>query len=350
MKYKKIRDWKRIQAQCALGLVITLAGVCSGCAHTPDSDNYKEETQESSEANTDSFLDKETETGTENEAGINAGINTEVPENPDTDRPDADSGTSQVETGENPEGNGTINWEEKEYPELKYDGAGWGLVYGENGAQPRGNEKPEVLKEYNAYYIGNAEDKVIYLTFDCGYENGNTDAILKALKAHNAKGTFFVTGHFLETEAELVNRMVDEGHAVGSHSYNHPDITKLPDRESFAKELDQVKDKFHEVTGKELDMYFRPPEGKCYSQTLKWSQEMGYATIFWSVAHIDWNTSNQPEREKAIETLTGRIHPGAVVLLHNTSATNGEILDDLMTKWEEMGYTFAPLSDLVGEG
>ena len=233
------------------------------------------------------------------------------------------------------------------YPALKADGRGWGLAYRETGLQPWGNETPKNLAAYNAYYVGDANENVIYLTFDCGYENGNTDAILTALKNHDVKATFFVTGHFLETEGELTKRMVEEGHTVGNHSYNHPDITKL-DEAAFQEELNAIKKKFNEVTGAELSMYFRPPEGKCYSQTLKWSKDMGYATILWSLAHVDWYTDNQPKPEDAIATLTKRIHPGAVVLLHNISQTNGEILDQLITKWEEMGYTIKPLSDLVG--
>ncbi len=233
------------------------------------------------------------------------------------------------------------------YPALKADGRGWGLAYRETGLQPWGNETPKNLAAYNAYYVGDANENVIYLTFDCGYENGNTDAILTALKNHDVKATFFVTGHFLETEAELTKRMVEEGHTVGNHTYNHPDITKL-DEAAFKEELNSIKKKFNEVTGAEISMYFRPPEGKCYSQTLKWSKDMGYATILWSLAHVDWYTDNQPGPEDAIAILTKRIHPGALVLLHNTSQTNGEILDQLITKWEEMGYTIKPLSDLVG--
>ena len=235
------------------------------------------------------------------------------------------------------------------YPELKADGRSWGLSYRESGLQPWGNETPKSLAAYNAYYVGDAGENTIYLTFDCGYENGNTDAILKALENHGVKGTFFVTGAFLEDHADLVNRMIDEGHAVGNHSYNHPNITTL-DEATFREELDSVKKKFQEVTnGAEFSMYFRPPEGRCYSQTLKWSKDMGYATVLWSLAHVDWYTDNQPDPQEAIEKLTARIHPGAIVLLHNTSQTNGEIIDELITKWEEMGYTIKPLSNLTGQ-
>ena len=231
--------------------------------------------------------------------------------------------------------------EEKLTPE----GIGWGLSFGDSSAQPTGNASPQELALYDAYFMKEGDEKVIYLTFDCGYENGNTEKILDALKAHNAPATFFVVGHFLETEPEIVNRMAEEGHAVGNHTYHHYDINTL-DGEEFRKELEDVETLFHEITGKELSPYYRPPEGKCGTTNLKLAKDLGYVTCFWSLAYVDWDPDKQPTHEAALDKLTARIHPGAIVLLHNTSQTNGEILDELLTKWEEMGYTFAPLSDL----
>lgn len=233
-------------------------------------------------------------------------------------------------------------FEEKLTPE----GVGWGLSFGEAGTHPTGNASPQELVLYNAYFMNPGEEKVIYLTFDCGYENGNTGKILDALKAHDAPATFFVVGHFLETEPELVQRMVEEGHAVGNHTYHHYDIDTL-DADSFQKELEDVETLFNEITGAELSPYYRPPEGKCGTTNLKRAQELGYATCFWSLAHVDWDPDKQPTHKAALDKLTSRIHPGAIVLLHNTSKTNGEILDELLTKWEEMGYSFAPLSELM---
>ncbi|MCM1112510.1 MAG: polysaccharide deacetylase family protein [Muribaculum sp.] len=232
---------------------------------------------------------------------------------------------------------------------LTQEGVGWGLSFGEAGAQPAGNASPEELAQYSAYFMGNAEENVIYLTFDCGYENGNTQPILDALRKHQAPATFFVVGHYLETEPELVRQMVEDGHAVGSHTYHHPDINTL-DQAAFRQEMDDVAELFADVTGQELSPYYRPPEGKCGIANLKMAQELGYHTILWSLAHVDWDTGHQPDRQEALEKLTTRIHPGAIVLLHNTSRTNGEILDELLTEWEEMGYTFMPLSHLTEEG
>ncbi len=226
----------------------------------------------------------------------------------------------------------------------------WGLSFGEPGTQSVGNASSEDLAWYDAYYVGSDDEKVIYLTFDCGYENGNTEPILDALKKHDVQATFFVVGHFLETAPEMVKRMVEEGHTVGNHTYHHPDMPTISDQETFRKELDDVAALFAEITGTELSSYYRPPQGKCNVENLRMAQEMGYHTIFWSLAYVDWDQDNQPGHEEAFSRLTGRVHPGAVVLLHNTSRTNGEILDELLTKWEEMGYTFRPLSELVYGG
>ena len=222
----------------------------------------------------------------------------------------------------------------------------WGLGFGQEGTQPRGNVSAEQLKEYDAYFIGDNTGKVIYLTFDCGFENGNTGKILDALKKHNVTATFFVVGHFLETSPDLVKRMVEEGHTVGNHTYHHYDMSKISSLDSFQKEVDDVATLFEQITGKKLTKYYRPPQGKFNTGNLKMAKELGYKTFFWSLAYVDWNQNSQPTKEQAFNKLLKRVHNGAIVLLHNTSNTNGEILDELLTKWEEMGYKFKPLSEL----
>lgn len=223
----------------------------------------------------------------------------------------------------------------------------WGLGFGKEGQKPTGNATEAELAQYDAYFCAEGEEKVLYLTFDCGYENGNTEPILDALKKHNAPATFFVVGHFLESAPDIVKRMVEDGHTVGNHTYHHPDMSKISDKTSFQKEMDDVKTLFHEITGTDLAMYYRPPQGKYSTANLQMAQEMGYSTFFWSLAYVDWNQDDQPTHEEAMKKLMGRVHPGAIVLLHSTSKTNGEILDEVLTKWEEMGYTFRSLSDFV---
>lgn len=224
----------------------------------------------------------------------------------------------------------------------------WGLGgYGEHGEKPTGNVSAEELKKYDCYYISEGEDKVIYLTFDAGFENGNTAPILDALKKHNVSATFFVVGHYLESSPDLIKRMVEEGHTVGNHTYTHPDMSAISGMEAFRKEIEDVEKKYKEITGQEMVKFYRPPQGKYSMENLKMAQELGYHTFFWSLAYVDWYQEKQPTKEEAFEKLTGRIHPGSIVLLHSTSSTNGEILDELLGKWEDMGYRFGTLDEFT---
>ena len=187
---------------------------------------------------------------------------------------------------------------------------------------------------------------MIYLTFDAGFENGNTPAILDALKKHSVPAAFFLVGNYLETSPELVKRMVEEGHTVGNHTYHHPDMGSISDQAAFQKELEDLEALYEQVTGQEMTKFYRPPQGKYSESNLKMANAMGYQTFFWSLAYVDWYENDQPTKEEAFEKLLGRIHPGAIVLLHSTSATNAQILDELLTKWEEMGYRFGRLEDI----
>lgn len=223
----------------------------------------------------------------------------------------------------------------------------WGLGFGQEGSQPTGNATTAELLKYNAHYVGDNSEKVIYLTFDAGYENGNTQPILDALKKHNVPATFFVVGHYLESAPDLVKQMVADGHFVGNHTYHHLDMSSIASKESFEKEMKDVESKFKEITGKELSHYYRPPQGKYNTKNLEMAKDLGYHTFFWSLAYVDWYQDKQPTKDEAFSKLVGRIHPGAIVLLHSTSKTNGEILDELLTKWEEMGYTFRTLEDFA---
>ena len=224
----------------------------------------------------------------------------------------------------------------------------WGLSFQEEGQTPVGNADFEELAEYDAYYADDTEEKVLYLTFDAGYENGNTEPILDALKKHGVSATFFVVGTYIESEPDLIRRMVEEGHTVGNHTWHHPDMSQIATKDSFRQELEAVEDAYRETTGQEMTKYYRPPQGKYSETNLQMAQELGYKTFFWSLAYVDWYQDDQPTREEAFDKLLGRIHPGAIVLLHSTSSTNAEIMDELLTKWEEMGYAIRPLRDLAG--
>ncbi len=222
----------------------------------------------------------------------------------------------------------------------------WGLSFRTEGAPPVGNAGTEQLKQYNAAYIGDTSQKVIYLTFDAGYENGCTAQILDILKKHQVPAAFFLVGNYLQQNPELVRRMVAEGHTVGNHTMHHYDMSKISDKTTFAKELSDLEVLFKEITGESMPKYYRPPQGIYSEENLKAARELGYRTVFWSLAYVDWNNDSQPTAEQAFSKLLPRIHNGAVVLLHSTSTTNAAILDELLTKWETSGYRFAPISDL----
>ncbi len=222
----------------------------------------------------------------------------------------------------------------------------WGLSFPTEGQAPTGNASPADLAKYDSYYLGDTSQKVIYLTFDCGYENGYTGQILDALKKHGAPAAFFVVGHMIESAPDIVRRMAAEGHVVGNHTFHHPDMSSISQQDAFQKELDSLAQLYQQTTGRPLSRFYRPPQGKYSEENLKQAQALGYKTIFWSLAYVDWNTDSQPTAEQAYSKLLPRIHNGAIVLLHSTSRTNAEILDELLTKWENMGYTFASLEAL----
>ncbi len=225
----------------------------------------------------------------------------------------------------------------------------WGLSFQTEGEAPVGNASVSDLARYDAYYLGDTSKKVIYLTFDCGYENGYTEKILDALKKHNAPAAFFVVGNMIETAPDIICRMAEEGHIVGNHTFHHPDMSAISEQAAFQKELDDLAALYRETTGQELPKFYRPPQGKYSEDNLKQAQALGYRTILWSLAYVDWYVDDQPTAEQAYAKLLPRIHDGAIVLLHSTSKTNADILDELLTKWEDMGYTFASLYDLPAQ-
>ena len=225
----------------------------------------------------------------------------------------------------------------------------WGLSFQQEGQPPVANATMDYLKQFDSYYAQKTPDKVLYLTFDAGYENGNTPAILVALKKHNAPATFFVVGNYIETAPDLVKRMIAEGHTVGNHTFHHPDMSKMSSKDSFEKELKDLETLYEKTTGQPMKKYYRPPQGKYSEANLQMAKDMGYKTFFWSLAYVDWYQDKQPSKEEAFKKLLGRIHPGAIILLHSTSSTNAQVLDELLTKYEEMGYKFKSLDQLVAE-
>ena len=224
----------------------------------------------------------------------------------------------------------------------------WGLSFQTPGQPPSGPASGSVLKDHDAVYLGDTARKVLYLTFDAGYENGYTEKILDVLKKHQVPAAFFLVGNYIEKNADLVRRMADEGHIVANHTMHHYDMSRLSDKNAFSKELTDLEALYRETTGREMPKYYRPPQGIYSQENLSMAKELGYKTVFWSLAYVDWNNDAQPTKEEAFSKLLPRTHNGAVVLLHSTSATNGEILEELLTRWKEEGYRFGTLEELFG--
>ena len=224
--------------------------------------------------------------------------------------------------------------------------ANWGLSFRSEGTAPQGPASVQQLKKYDAVYLGNTGEKVLYLTFDAGYESGCTEKILDALQKHNAPAAFFLVGNYIQQNPDLVRRMVKDGHTVGNHTMHHYDMSKISAQSAFEKELTGLEALYRDVTGQEMEKYYRPPQGTYSESNLQMAKALGYKTVFWSLAYVDWQNDKQPTAEYAYSKLLPRTHDGAVVLLHSTSATNAAILDELLTKWEQMGYRFAPISEL----
>ena len=227
----------------------------------------------------------------------------------------------------------------------------WYCMKTKSGDQPPLPSEFGFISENSGYYLDKGAeargDKVIYLTFDCGYENGNIEKILDILSKHNAKGAFFVLGNLVLRNTSLVMRMHDEGHLVCNHTADHKNMTEVKDFEEFKAELKKLEGLLEEHCGFNAAPYYRPPEGCFSKRNLKWASELGYATVFWSCAYDDWDNRRQMNPEKAMEKLMSRLHNGEVLLLHPTSKTNAEILDGFLTRLEDMGYRFGELSELV---
>jgi peptidoglycan-N-acetylmuramic acid deacetylase len=205
-----------------------------------------------------------------------------------------------------------------------------------------------LINKYSAYYLGDTNNKVLYLTFDEGYENGYSSKILDTLKANNVKAAFFVTSDYIKANKDLIKRMEAEGHLVCNHSDSHPSMAQaaLKGQEKFNEEFTLTEKAYEEVTGKKMPKFFRPPMGKYSELSLKYTQELGYKTIFWSFAYKDWIPDQQPSLEAAKKIIMERTHNGAIILLHAVSKTNTEIMDSIIKEWKTRGFEFKTLNEL----
>ena len=221
---------------------------------------------------------------------------------------------------------------------------GWGIKRNDNHEQPDlGSKNKELLEKYDGIAMGNKEEKIVYLTFDEGYEAGYTPKLLDILKQNNVKAAFFITAHYLNTQSELVQRMIDEGHIVGNHTVNHKSMPDLSEDE-IKKEILDLHQSIYEKFDYEMK-YIRPPKGEFSERTVKISDSLGYKTVMWSFAYEDWDEKNQPSHEKAIKKIEDNFHNGEIILLHGNSKTNLEVLDEVIKKAKEEGYEFKSLDE-----
>lgn len=220
----------------------------------------------------------------------------------------------------------------------------WGVTRGNGEAQAEAGEYfNQLLDKYGAIYRGNKNEKVIYLTFDNGYENGYTEPILEILQKKQVPATFFITGHYLKTATPLVERMIADGHIIGNHSYKHLDFSKIT-TDQIREELETLEEELFTLTKSRCSKYIRAPEGSFSEQALAFTNSLGYTNVFWSVAYVDWETSKQSGIQYAYESLMSQIHPGAIILLHSVSKDNAEVLEKVISDLQAEGYTFLALS------
>ncbi len=224
---------------------------------------------------------------------------------------------------------------------------GYGIKRCERGVIPSpGEEVLEIFKRHKVTYIGNTNEKSIYLTFDAGYETGTMSDILDILLEKDVTATFFLTGHYIKTEPDLVRRMVNEGHIVGNHSYNHLDFTKSS-KEKITNDIKRLEDIYNEVTGEKMIKLVRPPEGTFSEESLSITDELGYHTLFWSIAYIDWDKNKRYGWEYAYQNVCGRIHNGAIILMHSVSKDNLEALPKIIDDLRSDGYKFSSITSLI---
>ena len=220
----------------------------------------------------------------------------------------------------------------------------WGIKRNNNHEQPDlGANNKKLLEEYDGIAMGNDQDKYVYLTFDEGYEAGYTSKILDILKENNVKAAFFITGHYLNTASDLVQRMIDEGHIVGNHTVNHYSLPEI-NEEQIKNEINKLHQSVYEKFGYEMT-YLRPPKGEFSEETLHICNSMGYTTVMWSFAYDDWDESKQEREEYAVNKILTNLHNGEIMLLHANSKDNCNVLDSIINEIKEQGYEFKSLNE-----
>lgn len=221
---------------------------------------------------------------------------------------------------------------------------GWGIKRNNNHEQPDvGTINKQILDKYEGFSIGNKESKQVYLTFDEGYEAGYTEKILAVLKENNVKATFFITAHYVNTQPELVQKMIDDGHIIGNHTVNHKSMPEL-DLDTIKKEVMNLHTSIYEKYNYEMK-YIRPPKGEYSEKTVAYTKSLGYTTVMWSLAYDDWDEQKQGREDYAKQKILDNVHNGAIILLHGNSKDNTNVLDYCIKEIKKMGYEFKSLDE-----
>ncbi|MCG0275792.1 MAG: delta-lactam-biosynthetic de-N-acetylase [Thermosediminibacteraceae bacterium] len=321
-------------------IVVFVAALVSISSHFPGllsyldgTDSERNETSESIKENTPSQPAEENSSSQENISIPNSDPNTETNTNNEIN----------IEPNETESQNNFTQAEEVNIETLKTEKFGWWYKPNSQHKTPEiPTEVAKMLDKFDAIYVGDTSRKVVYLTFDEGYENGYTSSILDTLKENNVTASFFVTGSYIDKNPELVRRMVEEGHYVCSHTSTHPSLPDLSDAQ-LEKEIKDLEEKFRSVTGREIERYLRPPNGEYSEKSLYLTQKLGYVSVFWSLAYKDWDVNDQKGADYAYNFVTKNVHPGAVILLHAVSKSNAEALDRIIKGLINEGYTFERL-------
>ena len=220
----------------------------------------------------------------------------------------------------------------------------WGITRKDNHEQPDvGSKNKELLDKYKGICLGNSESKKVYLTFDSGYEAGYMEKILEVLKQNNVKACFFITAHYLNTQPDLVKKMIEEGHIVGNHTVNHKSMPEI-NNDVIKKEVMDLHTAVYDKFGYEMK-YIRPPKGEFSERTLDYTNSLGYKTVMWSLAYDDWDEAKQGREAYGKSKVIENVHNGAVILLHSNSKDNSNILNDVIKEIRNMGYEFDTLDN-----
>ena len=234
----------------------------------------------------------------------------------------------------------------------KEKGVSWYCLRKKDHTQPTLSSELSFVENYDVYWCDkdnsdyDCNEKVIYLTFDAGYENGNIEKIIDTLREEDVKATFFILDNMIIKNESLVRKMIDDGHCIANHTLKHKDMTRMNSIDEFSNELSSLENLYESSFNRKMPKLYRPPEGKLSEENLKWAKELGYKTVMWSFAYADWDNEKQPSREYAMGKILDNLHNGEIMLLHPTSSTNAQIMKDLIKELKSRGYKFCTVEEL----